>query len=561
MVAVVVLVMVCFTVAMAVGSSSIFGIRQTLDDQSRVQALAAAEAGRDATVARLRAKTCSPTNPRTGSAPDFSTEVYASASETAPTTRAGLTAGCPGDSSRWVVIHSTGWAADGTKKEVEATYPWAVSVQEPVVDGAIIEGGSAPDNISSAQVYHGDVILNTTGTVNCNGSSLFDGDIVLPRGSLSLSNACQINGDVIAYGDITLYNVTIAVGGDVISTHGNVSIEGATVNGSVKAYGGVTLNNGVTIGHDVIAQGHAGSTFTGSSSSMKTIGGSVSVGGGVASLDLMKVTGSVIVAGTGVTKVGAVGAVTAASIRLAGTCSPCTSTPVPQQKVTGLTAPTFADPPQMSSPTWVDYPFIPANWTGAGYQVLAADKVASGDAGCNYQGNSKLIGAVDALTTSAVIDARGCVDTKGASTLNLYGVRFALRANATFIAPGYNAQALVVDSADGKDHNFNLITPDTTNDGAPTCGGSGSTVAAAVMGAHISGVAYTPCTLSWGSTGAGTTQWTGQLIAGFPDFSGSSGIIHYLSIPLPGDHDPGSLSGGGIVSSALVPTRVSQRES
>jgi hypothetical protein len=562
MVIVILLVTLSFTVAGFVAASVIFGVRQTSTEQARLQALAAAEGGRDYAVSQLVGGCSAGSFART--TPDFGATIWSSAAATPPKTTAEATPGCPAASSKWVLIDSVGRARDGSttvSKEVQAVYPWAVSVQEPIVDGAIIEGGAAPDNISSAQVFHGDVILNTTGTVDCNGSSTFDGDLILPRGSMSLSNACQVNGDVIAYGDIKLYNMTTAVGGDVISTHGSVSIEGATVKGSVRAYGGVTLNNSVTVGGDVVAEGNAVSALTGSSGSMKTVGGAVSIGpAGLSQLDLAKVTGPISVSGTGVTKIGGVGTVTAAAIRLAGTCSPCTATPTPQQHVTGLSAPTFADPPEIGYPTWADYPVDASDWIGAGYQVLTADKVVSGDTGCNYQGDQKLINAVGALTTPTVIDARACVSTKGASTFNLYGVALALHTDVAFISPGFAAQNLTVTSADGRDHQFDLITPDVTADGAPTCTGSASTLAAAVLGAHVSGIAYTPCTLAWGSTGSGSTQWTGQLVAGFPDFSGTAGVIHFAKIPLPGDQNPGDPSGASTVKSALDPTLVSQRE-
>jgi len=566
MVTVVILIVVCFTVASVIAASTMFGVRQTSSDQSRLQALAAAEGGRDYTVSQLT-NGCTSSTYSSATTPAFTTTIYPSGGASAPTSTSGLTAGCPGASAKWVVVRSIGKAPDGTLKEVDADYPWSASAQQAIADGAIIEGGSAPDNISSAQVYHGDMILNTTGTVDCNGSATFDGDVVLPRGSISLSNSCKITGSVIAYGDIKLYNMTTAVGGDIISTHGNVSIEGATVNGNVKAYGGVSLNNSVTIGHDVVAEGQPTATnstgtssFTGSSGSMKTIGGSVTVGGPFSQLDLAQITGSVSVASTGVSKIGSVGSVTASSIKLAGTCSTCTATPTPTQNVKGLVAPTFPDPPQMGYPTWVDYPYRPADWSASGYHVVAANQVLSGDTGCNYQGDTALINAVDALTSDTVIDATACVDKKGASSFNLYGVALNLKASVTFIAAGYSAQTLTVNSADGANHYFNLITPDATADGAPTCTGSASTVTAAVLGAHISGMAYTPCTLSWGSAGSTNTQWAGQLVAGFPDFSGSGGAVDFSLIPLPGNQTSAGLVATGPVKGAMTPTLVSQTE-
>lgn len=389
---------------------------------------------------------------------------------------------------------------------------------------AIIEGGASNVSFSGPQIQ-GDVVLNTTDSFQCSTQTTIDGSLVLPRGSVNLSNDCAITGDLIAYGDISILNTTVAIGGSVISTHGDVRVEGATIKGSVEAYGGVTLNNSVTVGGDVIAEGKNGSdsAFKGSSSSMKTVGGSVRIGGPMSELDLVKVGGSIAVAGKGSTSVGAVGPTVTAGgadgIRLAGTCTTCNATPKPQVGQS-VSAPTFPAPPQLGQPTWVDYPYVAADWKQAGWNVVTA---------ASSQCDSSLAGLVDGLSKDTVIDATAC----GSNGLRLYGAAFALKASVTLVASAYSAQQLAVTSADGKSHVFNLITPDTKADGAPTCTGADSTVTAATLGAHISGVAYTPCTLAWGSAGGDATRWTGQLVAGDPDYSGSSSSVTYAQVPLP----------------------------
>ncbi|UDY23070.1 FapA family protein [Nocardioides sp. Kera G14] len=563
MVLVAILVVLSATVAMGVAAATMTASVQTVGDQARVQALAAAEGGRDATLASLMQK-CTGTidvswqKLATGS---YRARTFWSA-ETDPTKLsnsppAAATLACPpSDATQgYIGIASQGLSANGkTSKSVFGWYKYDAKVESSssggtsstltAADGAIIEGGSTTMNLPSVTVK-GDLILGA-GNLDCNGSTVIDGDLVLTTGSVDLSNTCKVTGSIVAKDDIYVHNLTNQIGGDVISTGGTVRVEGAQVGGSIEADGGVKLNNSVHVIGDVIARGNGatdckgnsatGSTFTGSSSSSKSIGGSVKIGGALCQMDLTTVTGSITATGSGSTSIGGVGAVTASTIKLAGSCSPCTATPTPQVGVTNLAKVDFTNPKQIGYANWLEAPWTttsPDTWTKSGWTVVTA-----GASNCNYQSNSALVTAVNNLTQPTVIDASAC----GTNGLNFYGVTFSLKTDVTFIAKAFNsAQNIKITASDAGSHTFNLIVPDASaGDNAPSCpsGSQSSTIYGATMGTGISGLAYSPCTLA-----IGTVNWRGQLIAGYPNPAGGNATITYTPIGIPG----ATASGGGTV--------------
>jgi len=547
MVVVVVLVVLCATVSMVVASSTMFGTAQTATDRSRLQALAAAEGGRDATLATVEAGHCEKklyqATIGTTSA-TYKAYVYwwDGSLGKPPATPADSNKNCPPTSggasgqTGYVGIASQG-TADGVTKSVFAWYPYSIDKDPPPIvvtpsapnkvaaDGAILEGGATSMNIPSV-VVHGDLVLGA-GSFDCNGATTIDGDLIVKQGSIDMSNDCIVKGGVFAQGAIFIHNLTNKVGADVVSTTGTVQIEGAQVGGSVKAYGGVQLNNSVQVGGDVIAVGHDTSKFTGSSSSMKTIGGNVTIGGPLSDLNLVNVAGAITVSDTGATSVGAVGgtgSVTASSIRLAGSCvrKACSATPTPQEGVTGLTAPAFASPPQMGYPTWIEIPWRASDWTASGWTVSTA---SSSD--CDYQNTAALVTAINSLTKPTVIDATAC----GTNGLKMYNVKFNLQTDVTFIANAFDAQSLTVNRSGSGSRTFNLIVPDpNSSDNAPTCPTSTtSKIYGATLGTGVEGIAYSPCTLAWG-----TATWAGQLMAGYPDPAGGNATITYKKEPIAG---------------------------
>lgn len=130
MVVVTILVVLCATVSLVVASSAMFGTRQTADNRSRLQALAAAEGGRDSTVAALRSAIQADPSPcpadvpypRSGEAGSARYEVAVTWSASA-TTAATFTSAppCPW-ADGYIRIQSTGYASDGTSKTVLAAY-------------------------------------------------------------------------------------------------------------------------------------------------------------------------------------------------------------------------------------------------------------------------------------------------------------------------------------------------------------------------------------------------------------------------------------------------------
>ncbi|MCA1981270.1 hypothetical protein [Nocardioides nematodiphilus] len=554
----VILVVLCATVMGAVATASIFGSKQTGEDEFQLQALSAAEAGRDDTYAKVRGGGCNSTPgyvyPGSVSTGSFRAQTFWVATtdpSTLPTSPPAST-GCPpvaGATDGYVGIASLGTAGTATKS-VLAWYRFTRTLTPTggsttstttltAIDGAILEGGNNSISIPNVKVT-GDVVLGA-GSFNCNGSSVIDGDLIVGNGSVDLSNQCRVTGSIVAKGDVYIHNLTNQVGGDVVSTTGTVRVEGAQVGGSIKADGGVQLNNSVKVTGDVVARGDGaidckgsgatGSAFTGSSSSSKTVGGNVRIGGALCQVDLTTVTGSIIATGTGETSIGGVGTVKATSIQLAGTCSPCTATPVPKTGVKGLAAVDFTDPPEAGFASWLEVPWAPSAWTKTGWTVATAST-----SDCDYQNKASLVTAINNLTQPTVIDATACP-----SGINLYGVTFTLKTDVTFIAKAYAAQSLTAKVAGTGTRTFNLIVPDpTSSDNAPTCpsGPTGSTIYGATLGLGVTGIAYTPCTLA-----IGTVSWAGQIVAGYPDPAGGNNTITYTPIGVPGS----TVTGGGTV--------------
>ena len=107
MVIVSILVVLCASVALGVAAASMSGTLQTVGDRSRLQALAAAEAGRDALLAQIESAPTACPATRTASGSVGSATYAATASWAATTTTvAGST--CTGDGT--IRIVSTGRA-------------------------------------------------------------------------------------------------------------------------------------------------------------------------------------------------------------------------------------------------------------------------------------------------------------------------------------------------------------------------------------------------------------------------------------------------------------------
>jgi len=545
MVVVAVLVVLCATVTMAVASSSIFGSAQTAKDRSRLQALAAAEAGRDSLLAALQTSpsTCPATRTAAGSVGSATYTAAATWAAAPSSTTSDST--CPSDGT--IRITATGTAADGTTKTVVASYPYraaalvrttttatatatatatvAGTTTVATANGAIIEGNRSAGNalnIPTVVVNDGDLVVASAGTFDCNSDSVIDGDLVVPNGSVSLSNQCRVAGSVYAKGDIDINNLGNHVGADVVSTNGDVSINTGSVNGNVSAGGTVAIQNDVTIGKSVTAAGTGPSSFYDA-----TVNGSVSVGGTFASFQTMTVGGNVTAAGTGTSHVAPDTTITG-DLTLGGPISTWSTGPVVKGRkrysVAGLAAPVVATPSAMTRSTWLEIPWKSAAWTNAGWTVKTATA-----AECNYQNNATLVATVNALTKPTVIDATAC----GAAGVNLYGATFALKTHVAFIAQAFqSAQNVVVGVSGTGTRLFDLIVPDATStDGVPTCpsGATVSSIYAARLGAGVSGIAYSPCTIQFGRA-----SWTGQIIAGYPDPAGGNVTLGYQNIGIPG---------------------------
>lgn len=587
LIVVVALMVFAFVAASIVGSSSIFIVGQTVEDTSRLQALAAAEAGRDYTVAALASSSgCTSSTMTSPGTPSFTTTIHPTGTLT--DSADGIAVGCPTTTTAYVIIRSTGTAPDGTTKTVDAAYAWSPGASEET-EGAIVSGGSASMNISTINVIgaDGDVLINS-GNFDCNNTSTIGGDLIIRNGTLAMSNKCQITGNVYVSGNATINNNAVGIGGSIY-TLGNFSMTtGATIGGNVEARGSLTINSGAKINGNVTGVGTStasidnatigGSLFTagavrlGSKATIKKdvvssntstasdfytgiVEGSVNVGGWFSQLAESTITGSVVAAKSGSTSAVAPSTKIGGSLTLGGPISTWSSGPTvggtkkySQSGLTAPSAPTMATPTQLESDyfTWIDYPYVATKWVSAGYSVLTKAK-------CDYQNTSTLVTEINALTTPTVVDATSC------STVNLYGVTFNLKTDVTFIGKSFkSAQSLKINSANGKDHVFNLIVPDSTDDDSPTCGsGQGEMkIYAVTMSSNIKGIAYSPCTISFG----GSSTWYGQIYAGVASYSsGGTMNLTYTPVPLPGLSSTTSGSDSGSAG-ALDTTLLAQSE-
>lgn len=527
-VTVVILVVVCFTVVSVIAASTIFGVRQTTDDRSRLQALAAAEGGRDYAVAQLIGSGCVPDYSNQPGQPgyiptdpSFTADVYFVQDtdpihDPAPESTDDQDAGCPqpaaaGDDPEtgFVGVASTGTATDGkTHKTVLAWYPWTTEEVPDGIVGAVVEGegGSVEADVQNQEIYNSagsltaaphdaNVILRTTGGLKCTTAEI-NGDVVVTQavptdlggtaavGSPLVLKNCTIHGNVYAYASIQIQNSTV-IDGSVVSLDGTIASAG-TIKGDAWAYGSIT-------GGTVLGASH------------------------------------------------------------------------PDQGAT------IAVPNSMSgATTWKDYAFDSAAWNADGWTHFAylgstrpaelpstATQLVPGHASCSFQSDSALQAAVNGLTGRWVIDTTGCPNSSGVS---LKQADLSLKADVTLVVNNFTLDSATVQSADGTtSHEFNLIQSDSNlTDSIPDCPDPTVQHSATnfTMTSPITGLLYSPCDIDFGG---GTTSWSGQVFLEKITNQGNSAVYYTPVTDVP---DATSIFGfaGGKTVSVLEPTRLGQTE-
>jgi hypothetical protein len=303
-------------------------------------------------------------------------------------------------------------------------------------------------------------------------------------------------------------------------------INAGRVKGNVYSAGVVNMPSNATVEGAVTSAGSGNSSFY-----MAKVG-SITAAGTIKLQD-STVSGSVSSAKAGGSNEIAPTATIGGNLTLAGTISTWSGGPkvagITLTNASGVVTPTVTAPLPLQPEgfKWIDYDFDPAEWEDLGYTVIAAP-------GCNYQGNTALINAINNLTEPTVINALGC------STLHLYDVTFNIKTDLLLVANKFeSAQRLKINSADGAKHSFSMVTPDNNPNHAPTCGAGQGVLKIddVVMGDHITGIAYSPCTVAFGQSGGYPSRWNGQIYAGSASWGGNSvpGMkLNYTSVELPG---------------------------
>ncbi|WP_166791638.1 polymer-forming cytoskeletal protein [Cryobacterium frigoriphilum] len=172
--------------------------------------------------------------------------------------------------------------------------------------------------------------------------------------------------------------------------------------------------------------------------------------------------------------------------------------------------------PAPTGPRWVDFSYEKPEWTGF------VKKSASGI--CNFLTLQPLVADV---SSPVLIDARGCIGGIRTLTAEILTLSNDLVIIANSFQLGGSAQFQAVGSA-----RLWLITPDETNDGAPTC--AGGPAASVISGSFIAGTGvtamlYTPCPL----TMMNSAIWHGQFYGATVGVRMSS-ILRYQAMPFPG---------------------------
>jgi Tfp pilus assembly protein PilX len=112
-----------FITIFGIASTSLISTELTANNRSEFLSSAAAEAGVDDAIA-LATKGVGCVPAKTNAAAGYTYKLFRSSATTAPTSIAGLTAGCPVTGDKYSVVQSIGTAAGGASTEVVSSYKW-----------------------------------------------------------------------------------------------------------------------------------------------------------------------------------------------------------------------------------------------------------------------------------------------------------------------------------------------------------------------------------------------------------------------------------------------------
>ncbi|WP_460723368.1 hypothetical protein [Microbacterium aureliae] len=262
LVTVVVVMFVGFVIAATIAASVMFTVRANDGNRDNLDAFVAAESGRDVALATITGS-CSITAPLSGTAPTFTATVYLSTDATttpASSDEAGLTANsCPSETTEWIVINSVGTGPDGSTSEIDAVYRWVKTLEEVPGGTLAYFAGSVGGQKS---IYDGDLVVRK-GSYNCPNLAVINGDLYVTDGTVTLSTGCEVTGSIYAYGEVESGSQDVKVGEDIWTEIGEVDL----------------ANNGTVIGRDI----RAGSNvfLTGSGGTTGIVNGEVHSAGSI----------------------------------------------------------------------------------------------------------------------------------------------------------------------------------------------------------------------------------------------------------------------------------------
>src|SRR3954454_13798581 len=245
------IIMVVAILAVTMVSYVLYTTKASGHQRQRDTALASAEAGIDATYVTLQASgislPCTNTSPITAgiaNSPDTGTYNVA----ITYTYSDGTNGACPttdGKTPVSALIRSTGSVTSPVPDQVTPTrvmeaFVNLIPVRSNGFNKAIFANGNlSVDNQTNVNGQNGsDADVYTNNTFNCNNNETFHGSIYAQQGA-TFSNSCSIDGKVwtkLGISSSTGTNGTI--GGDVLSSQGNISLSaGPTIAGKLQAFG------------------------------------------------------------------------------------------------------------------------------------------------------------------------------------------------------------------------------------------------------------------------------------------------------------------------------------
>ncbi|WP_241976619.1 MULTISPECIES: hypothetical protein [unclassified Cryobacterium] len=247
LVAVLGLMIVLAIVTITIGAVTVQAAGTTTSSRAGVQSHAAADAGLDVALARLKTTNGCTTggNVLTSTVvPIFTSTISYSLNSGSTWTDA-----CPPNSATHVRITSVGTAeqlgaagaSSGDKSTVQAIYKWVPIIVQVPIDGAAVYANSVDGvlkkfNLSSADNSVATSVMVKTGDVECTNNAKIGGDLILGDGNAKL-NACDVAGKIHVNGNVVIDASN--VGGSIWAT-GTVSIAGST-------YNSATVRSGATV--------------------------------------------------------------------------------------------------------------------------------------------------------------------------------------------------------------------------------------------------------------------------------------------------------------------------